>query len=82
MAVMFDTLKAYTRLREGGFDEKQATALVELISEVLAVRAAGDPEAWPPPGPSGSEAPVGLRPESAAARPGTPPASSRAGSRR
>ena len=39
MAVTFDTLKAFTRLRESGFDEKQATALVELMSEVLAFRA-------------------------------------------
>jgi len=72
-AATFDTLKAYTRLREAGFDEKQATALVELISEVAAVRAAGDRMA---------EAPGGLRPGSAAARPGTPPAGSRAGNRR
>ena len=80
MAVMFDTLKAYTRLREAGFDEKQATALVELISEVLAVRTAGDRVAWPPRDPSGPEAPAGLRPgsDSAAGRPqpaGSPPRS-------
>ena len=67
MAMMFDTLKAYTRLREAGFDEKQATALVELISEVLAVRAAEDRVAWPPRDPSGPEVPVELRPGSAAA---------------
>ena len=67
MAVTFDTLKAYTRLRDGGFDEKQATALVELISEVLAVRAGGDRIDWPPRDQGGPEAPVGLRPGSATA---------------
>ena len=64
MAVMFDTLKAYTRLREAGFDERQATALVELISEVAAVRAAGGRVAWPPPDPSAPKAPVGHQPGS------------------
>ena len=68
MAVMFDTLKAYTRLREAGFDKKQATALVELISEVLEVRAAQDRAAWPPRDPSGPEASVG-RPQPAESPP-------------
>jgi hypothetical protein len=43
----FDTLKAYTRLRESGFDERQARALVELISEAVAVRDARVPLSWP-----------------------------------
>ena len=34
MAVAFDTLKAATRLREeAGFDEKQATALVQTFAD-------------------------------------------------